>query len=191
MKKSRIALTLALVGVITLAPLAASAAGQLIEATPASVAIIAPSPGEKQHWDMEVVNLTGEALPLSVSVTGESEGLFDGPAPLQLELREVATSAVVYSGPVADVLNASIELPPLAGSSTYELAGVISLPASAGNQYQNANASLTFEFTTIVETPDTPGLAITGGVLGPWLWISVALLAAGLLLLAKRKRSKA
>lgn len=191
MKKTRIALLLGVVGILAAAPQAATAAGELIDATPATVAIQAPAPGETRHWEMKVENLTEDRIPLTMNVTGESDGLFDGSTPLQLELRDTKTSEVVFAGPARSALNTIISLPGLTEHESYALTGTVTLPSSAGNEYQDATGSLTFEFTTMVEPAKPSGLAVTGGVMGPWLWISLILVIGGGVLLVTRRRSKA
>jgi len=184
----------ALALIMVLTPVgAAAAAGRLIEADPSVVALDAPGPGQSRAWEMSVRSVTDQTVPLTLSVTGESAQLFDGPAPLQLDLKDPRNGTVVFSGPVAEVLGSRITLPNLEGRGDYALAGSVALPASADNRYQNAGGTLIFTFRAETPAASPSQLAITGShfATGLLLLIGVPLVLFGaIILIARRKRKK-
>jgi len=186
------AFALALIMVLT--PVgAAAAAGRLIEADPSVIALDTPGPGQSRAWEMSVRSMTDQTVPLTLSVTGESAQLFDGPTPLQLDLKDPRNGTVVFSGPVANVLGSSITLPNLAGRSSYALEGSVTLPASADNRYQNASGNLILTFHAESTTAAPSQLAITGSNLatGLLLLLGVPLVLCGaIILIARRKRNQ-
>lgn len=182
----------------------ATAADDLIDATPARVAIEAPAPGHSQEWQMSVVSVTDSAVPLQVRVEGAADRLFSGDHPLLLRIAEPG-GRVLVEGPVADVLGRTVPLDPLPAGATYTLVGSVTLPAEAGNDYQGADGSLTVRFTatadSVADDPpaDDPAaddswdgaLATTGATVG---WVALAglvLLAGGTTFLLLRRKSQA
>ena len=175
-------------------PQSATAAGRLIEAAPAELSLCAPAPGETERWRMSVKNLTERELPLALTVDGGSSRLFGGTHPLQLEIRHPRTGHVLYSGDAGDAIGGSLQLPELAGRASLELAGSVTLPRDAGNEYQDGSAQLGFEFLAIDEGQAQPAnLPVTGNDLTPWLQlggIAVAL-GGGVWALGRMLRSRA
>lgn len=171
----------------------------LIDSTPTSVAIDAPAPGESQKWNMSVRNVAGSSVPLGLEITGQSDVLFSGPAPLELTVRTIDGATVVERAPVQDVLGRSLRLPELAAGASYNLVGTVTLPREADNTYQGASGSLKFRFVTSIDRPDLrpqapvagPDLAYTGlGNLMPLAGAAALLLAIGFgLILVRRKKS--
>lgn len=185
----------ALALIVVLTPVgAAAAAGRLIEADPSVIALDTPGPGQSRAWEMSVRSVTDQTVPLTLSVTGESAQLFDGPMPLQLDLKDPRNGTVVFSGPVANVLGSSITLPNLAGRSSYALEGSVTLPASADNRYQNASGNLILTFHAESTTAAPSQLAITGSNLATGLLLLLLgvplVLCGAIILIARRKRKQ-
>ncbi|UIN30694.1 hypothetical protein [Microbacterium binotii] len=173
------------------APSAAQAAQDLIDATPASVSITAPAPGETVTWDMSVRNLTSGALPIELSISGDDGRLLQGPTPIMITIRESGTSLVVAEGSPQELLGSSWELPSLVGGAEYALVGSATLPQNADNSYQAASATLDFRFTAVSSEGPT-ALAITGsdlvGVVGVVAVGAVAVLSGLWLTLSRRRK---
>lgn len=143
-----------LVGAVV--PASADDSHDLIDATPTTVAIQAPTPGRSQVWDMTVKNRTAGSLPLTLTVSGSSTALFDGPTPLQLTVKDRAGRVVIDAQPIDSVLGGPIHLDRLAGRGSAVFDASVSLPGSADNRYQGASGSLTFRFTSSAGVPSTP-----------------------------------
>lgn len=185
-------LAVLLAGVFAFAPSAAMAADDLIEATPQRVSIAVPAPGHAAEWDMSVSNLTDTDYPLTLVVEGESDRLFSGAHPLELELTDPLTGDVIYSGLAGDSIDSAILVPELPARSDYRLAGTLTLPREAGNEYQSASGHMVFEFRVADEvTPKDPTtIPTTGSDLLFWALIAGIGVASGLVLaMHGRKKS--
>jgi hypothetical protein len=182
-------------------PAGASAiAADLIDAAPTSLVLDAPAPGESQNWDMSVKNLVDSPVPLALEISGRSDVLFSGAAPMELTVNTPDGTAVIERIRVGEVLGRTITLPELQAGASYNLVGTVTLPRSADNSYQGASGNLKFHFVTSIDrpnvTPDKPAsgsdLANTG--LGTLIPIGVAaalLLAVGLCLILVRRKKPA
>lgn len=178
---------------------ASAVTSDLINATPTSVAIDAPAPGETQTWKMSVSNSVDSALPLGLEITGASNVLFSGATPMELSIKAADGVTVVERVPVGKVLGQSLQLPELQVGKTYDLVGSVTLPREAGNSYQGASGNLKFRFVTSLDKPAVtpvspisgPNLANTGmNNLLPVGIAAVALLVLGLgFVLVRRKDS--
>ncbi|WP_157555709.1 hypothetical protein [Microbacterium hominis] len=169
----------------------AAASSPLIDATPATVTIEAPAPGEEQSWQMAVRNVSGGEISLSVRIEGEAERLFSGPEPLRLRLSDTSTGVAVVAAAAGDAVGTSVELPALAAGETYRLDGLVALRIEAGDEYQNAGGTLTFRFDAQAAEAQPDRLATTGGVWASGVLVAAALaLAIGILLLARRRRDR-
>ncbi|MCA4134033.1 LPXTG cell wall anchor domain-containing protein [Arthrobacter sp. M4] len=193
---------LAVIGVAVLTMIqavGASAAPDLIDAAPTAVAIDAPAPGEAHSWNMSVKNVAGQPVPLGLEITGHSNVLFTGPAPMELTVQTRDGVTVVNKVRVGDVLGRSMTLPELGAGASYDLIGTVTLPREADNSYQGASGNLKFRFVTSVDSPKVtpvspvkgPDLASTGlGNVLPVAAAAAGLLALGFaLILVRRKKS--
>lgn len=184
---------------ILLQAVAASAVtSDLINSTPASVAVDAPAPGEVQTWKMSVSNSLDAPLPLGLEITGASDVLFSGATPMELSVRTLDGATVVERVPVGKVLGRSLQLPELQAGKTYDFVGALTLPREAGNSYQGASGNLKFRFVTSLDKPEVnlappitgPNLANTGmNNLLPVVIVAVALLVIGLGFVVVRRKS--
>ncbi|MEZ2389925.1 LPXTG cell wall anchor domain-containing protein [bacterium RCC_150] len=178
---------------------ASAVASDLIDTAPTSLVIDAPAPGESQNWNMSVKNVAGSPVPLALEITGRSDVLFSGAAPMELTVNTPDGTAVVERIGVGEVLGRTIKLPELQAGASYNLVGTVTLPREADNSYQGASGNLKFHFVTSIDrpnvTPEKPGsgadLANTG--LRNLIPVGVAaalLLALGFgLILVRRKKS--
>ncbi|MDQ1205229.1 hypothetical protein [Microbacterium sp. SORGH_AS_0862] len=176
----------------TVVAIPASAAENLIDATPASVSITAPAPGETVSWDMSVRNITTGPLPLELSISDDGGRLLEGPTPITVTVRERETSRVVAEGSPADLRGMTLTLPDLAAGAEYGLVGSATLPAQADNTYQGASATLDFRFVAVASAAP-PALAITGQDLFAVTVIAAAgatVLILGLWLALSRRRKE-
>lgn len=147
-------LDLALAALLLL-PGTATAPVDLIDATPTEVAVAAPAPGHSAQWDIEVVNLTDQELPLYVRITGEG-AVLGGATPLNVSVSDAASGNVVVHPLVPGTEGEPVELPRLGAGEDHDLVGTVSLPAAAGNAYQGATGTIHFEFVTSIEEDTTP-----------------------------------
>ncbi|QTX03322.1 hypothetical protein [Agromyces archimandritae] len=173
-----------------LSPTASVAADGLIDAAPDVVEVTVPTPGEAVRWEMEARNLAAVSLPLSLVVSGVGSHLFDGPYPLELEVYETATGATVYRGVAAEAVDTLLELSPVPAGERTVLTGVVSLPADAGNEYQEASGTLSFEFRTRIDEAAPVGeeMPETGVDVSGWLWAAGLVGVVGAATVFSRKR---
>ncbi|MEV8149725.1 hypothetical protein AB0O52_16480 [Arthrobacter sp. NPDC080073] len=149
---------------------ASAVASDLIDTAPTAIVLDAPAPGESQVWNMSVKNVAGSPVPLSLEITGRSDVLFSGAAPMELTINTPDGTAVVERIRVGEVLGRTITLPELQAGASYSLVGTVTLPRVADNSYQGASGHLKFHFVSSIDrpnvTPDKPAsgpdLANTG-----------------------------
>ncbi|WP_157000628.1 LPXTG cell wall anchor domain-containing protein [Leucobacter komagatae] len=184
------ALTALLAGVIVFTPSAVTAADELIEATPARVSIAVPAPGHSAQWDMSVSNLTDTEYPLTLHVSGASDRLFGGAHPLELELTDPRTGDVIYSGPAGESIDAAILVPPLPARGEYQLAGTLSMPRDAGNEYQAASGQMVFEFRVLGddEPQRPPTIPNTGSDVLFWALLGGIGIVSGIAIVAHGRK---
>ncbi|WP_332602992.1 hypothetical protein [Arthrobacter sp. S2(2024)] len=147
---------------------------------------------------MSVKNLVDSPVPLALEISGRSDVLFSGAAPMELTMNTPDGTAVVERIRVGEVLGRTIRLPELQAGASYNLVGTVTLPRDADNSYQGAGGNLKFHFVTSIDrpnvTPEKPAsgsdLAHTG--LRNLIPVGVAaalLLAVGFgLILVRRKK---
>lgn len=178
-----------------------AADGDLIDASPETIQVTAPAPGEYREWPVSVRNVTDTAVPLTLSVRGAEGALFDGDDPARIEIVG-GDGVAVLSGSAADLVDRSVDLARLDAGDQRELTARVWLPRSAGNEYQGAGGALDLRFTATADdrgSGDSGGsapdlLARTGGS-GATLAATIAVAAAGLIggviLLTLRRKERA
>ncbi len=168
----------------------------LIDATPAETAVVAPPPGGTESWQLEVRNVSSQRVPLTLDIAGQSDRLYSGETPLQLEIVD-SSGVVILSQSTTEALGSTIELDGLDAGDTRRYTARVSLPAEADNAYQGASGVLELRFvaqgddTSSASSGSTATLARTGGdglrLLGLFTASAFAI-AIGLVFTRRRKK---
>ncbi|MFF8816970.1 LPXTG cell wall anchor domain-containing protein [Leucobacter sp. NPDC015123] len=182
------------VAVSVLAPAAATATagdGDLLVIDEQLITVEAPAPGDSSAWEFAVTNSTRESTEVFVRISRVEGALFEGPVPGEVAVG-AAGQPVSLAGAPGVLLDAEFaQLAPLPARGELTVVGEVSLPRSAGNEYQGASGTFTVQ---LAATRDVGGGAGGGGMAdtgaaGPWLWVAVgaAAVAAGGLLVSRRR----
>lgn len=183
-----LALALALVAAVP----AAATVLPLVEGTTGTARLSVPYPGRSVPFDLTATGRPGASSDLVLLVDGGTGPLASGPHALQLTITDPA-GHVVAQGTAAEIAAAPVPLGVL-GSEPLRLAGLATLPATAGDDLQGEGMTLRLTLVASQDLPPAPAdagrLAVTGGSVLSLAVVAAALVGAGLLL-ARRRRAAA
>lgn len=169
----------------------------LVEGSTATTRLDAPYPGRSTSFDVVARSTSAAASDLSLVVDGGTGPLASGPDALRLVLAD-ADGRALAAGTPAELAARPVDLGTI-GAEPLTVRATASLPATAGDELQGVGLTLRLGLVATQDLPPTaePGgaaagvLAVTGArVLVPAL-AAVALVTAGLLALAARRRRRA
>lgn len=164
----------------------------LVTGSTSSARVQVPYPGSSTAFDVTARAAAGAGpSDLSLLLDGGTGPLADGPDALRITLT-AADGTVLADGTPAELSGRPVALGTL-GAQPVTVHGAAELPASAGDAAQGADLSLTFRL--VAEADDAAPtrsqvLATTGARALAVAGVAAALVTAGLLLLAARRRSK-
>ncbi|KUF05642.1 hypothetical protein [Leucobacter sp. G161] len=158
------------------------------------VQVDAPAPGETRHWSVTVASAEDDVHDIYVRMSAAEGPLFAGEHPAEIAVSELGGEPVLQ-GPGREVVSDShIKFASITHGSPIEIAGHLTLPRAAGNEYQGASGTLTLELAATRgdhdEGTDT-GIAATGA--RSW-WLlgtgAAAAIVAGLALAVRRTQTR-
>lgn len=158
------------------------------------VEVEAPAPGETRTWSVPVDSADSVAHDVYVRLSAAEGPLFGGAHPAEITVSELGGEAILH-GPARDVVSDThTEFASIVGGSPLEIAGQLTLPRAAGNEYQGASGTLTLELAAVAGDEDSGGstwIAATGS--GRW-WligaVSATAIITGITLVARRTTMK-
>lgn len=197
------------VGVVLAAAPADAAEADLIDPGSTRVVLEAPAPGEAQPFDLSVTSVAERPVALELTVLELSGRLSGGPTPVELTLTDDHGTTVLPRTGAAALPGTTLVLPDLAPGTTYHLDGVLTLPLTAGDEYQGAGGELVLRFQVPADRAadgspgglepggaarprapgPLPGLATTGVQVSVAAAAALVLMVLGSVLVRRRRRS--
>lgn len=158
------------------------------------VEVDAPAPGETREWSVTVDSTEDDVHDIYVRMSAAEGQLFAGDHPAEIAVSELGGEPVLQ-GPGREVVSDShIKFASITHGSPIEIAGRLTLPRAAGNEYQGASGTLTLELAATRGDHDDDtdtGIAATGA--GSW-WLlgtcAAVAIAAGIALAARRTQTR-
>lgn len=176
-------------------PCASGAAGSGLDRVtlaPSQLAVENLAPGDRVEHEVTVTNAS--KFDVTVSSAAEQSGaLFEGSAAPELQVEWLSSAP---NAPTTGSAQGCASGPVIPAGTSVELNLVVSLPATAGNEYQGLEGAslLTFtatQCTTEVATgPQFPELPVTGAQLGGLGVLAILVCAAGAMLFHHQHRRR-